>query len=236
MFETVFNLNHRPLLPRLLSPSPTPCFGSGKPWLNQPIRQTSVVFLDMETTGLKPGVDDVTEIAAYRYQNGQIIQRFSTLVKPNKPIPPEIEQMTGISNQMVQNAPSQTDALRRLSAFIQSEDVLAGDFIDFDLAHLKAKCPALGLNPEWLSRTREEVVCTRTMERRLNRLVGQQGLADQVKGLLLVRPKHRAENDVQNAADFFYAILAQQHPIFQRMVSVQDYLAFQGKASQYLGR
>jgi DNA polymerase III alpha subunit (gram-positive type) len=234
MFDTVYQLQF-PRNRSVLSSRPLPSFGNGKPWLNQPIRQTSVVFLDLETTGLTPGIEDVTEIAAYRYQNGEIIQRLATLVKPNQPISAQIESITGISNAMVQNAPSQRDALSQLSAFIQPTDVLAGDFIDFDMAHLKAKLPVLGLNPEWLNRNREEVVCTRTLEERLKGL-GQKAFLDQLKASLPERPKHRAENDVQNAADLLYAILSSPQPLFQNLVSVQDYLALQGKAFRYQGR
>lgn len=210
-------------------------FGNEKPWLSQPIRQTPIVFLDLETTGLTPGLEDVIEIAAYRYQNRQVIDRFATLVKPNKRISEEIEQITKISNAMVQNSPTQSDALSQLSAFIQPTDVLAGDFIDFDLAHLKTKLPALGLSPEWLNRSRQEVICTRTLEQRLKSL-GLKSFLDELKASLPERPRHRAENDVKNSADLLYGIFAAPQPIFQNLVSVQDYLNLQGEAFLYQGR
>jgi len=66
-----------------------------------------IVFsvVDVETTGLSAQRDRVTEVAVVQVQNGQIIHTYSSLINPECPIPPFIQQMTGISDAMVQGAP-----------------------------------------------------------------------------------------------------------------------------------
>lgn len=65
----------------------------------------SFVCLDFETTGLSGTRDCVTEIGAVKVQDGEVVQRFSTLVNPGRPIPPRVVALTGISNDMVEDHP-----------------------------------------------------------------------------------------------------------------------------------
>ena len=57
--------------------------------------------IDIETTGLDPRFDDITELAAVRVRNGQIVDSFQELVKPCVPIPRVLEEKTHITNAMV---------------------------------------------------------------------------------------------------------------------------------------
>ena len=61
--------------------------------------------IDVETTGLSPKFERLTEIAIIIVENGQIVDEFSSLLNPEKKIPYRITQLTGINNQMVQEAP-----------------------------------------------------------------------------------------------------------------------------------
>lgn len=65
----------------------------------------SFVALDFETTGLSGTKDCVTEIGAVKVLDGKVVQRFSTLVNPGRPIPPRVVALTGISNDMVEDHP-----------------------------------------------------------------------------------------------------------------------------------
>ena len=78
------------------------------------------VALDLETTGLHHERDAITEVAAVRVQGDRIIERFSTLVNPQRPIPLEIQQMTGIRNEDVADAPLIADVLPELLAFVDA--------------------------------------------------------------------------------------------------------------------
>ncbi|MGZ8251704.1 MAG: 3'-5' exonuclease, partial [Methylophilaceae bacterium] len=65
-----------------------------------------LVFLDLETTGGTPLHDRITEIALVRIENGEITDRWETLVNPEVPISPFITQLTGITDEMVKDAPT----------------------------------------------------------------------------------------------------------------------------------
>ena len=62
--------------------------------------------VDIETTGGRPAENDITEIAIVITDGNKIIDRFSTLVYTDRPIPPFVRQLTGINEEMLQDAPS----------------------------------------------------------------------------------------------------------------------------------
>lgn len=69
------------------------------------LHETDFVVVDVETTGAKTPPCRVTEIGAYRVHDGRIVAEFETLVNPQISIPPFISQLTGITDEMVKNAP-----------------------------------------------------------------------------------------------------------------------------------
>jgi len=62
-------------------------------------------IIDIETTGLSPRNEKITEIAIYVHDGEKIVDEFSTLLNPERNIPYRITQLTGINNKMVENAP-----------------------------------------------------------------------------------------------------------------------------------
>ena len=88
--------------------------------------QECVVF-DIETTGLSVQNCYITEIGAVKIQNGTVKDRFNTFVNPEHPIPEEIVKLTGITDEMVQNAPRVGEALQNFFSFI-GNDASAGKF------------------------------------------------------------------------------------------------------------
>ena len=95
----------------------------------------SLVALDLETTGLDSRKDAIIEIGAVRFSASRIEAEFSTLINPNRLIPPEITQLTGINNQMVQKAPPLTAVLQELVDFVGDCPVV-GHNVQFDLGFL----------------------------------------------------------------------------------------------------
>jgi len=94
------------------------------------------VFLDLETTGLSPKDDGITEIGAVILEEGQPAREWSTLVRPPKPIPPEIARMTGITNEMVRDAPTFAEVAPQLAALLDGALMVAHN-ARFDYGFLK---------------------------------------------------------------------------------------------------
>lgn len=67
--------------------------------------ETFVVF-DIETTGFSPRTDEITEIGAVKIKDGVIIDRFSQLINPNRPIPEEVQKLTGITPALISEEPT----------------------------------------------------------------------------------------------------------------------------------
>jgi DNA polymerase-3 subunit epsilon len=102
------------------------------------------VIVDVETTGWSPEQARITEIGAVRMRAGQVLGEFSTLVDPAMPVPPDIEALTGISNQMVAAAPRPEEVMPAWLQFAQGS-VLTAHNAPFDLGFLTAAAGACGL-------------------------------------------------------------------------------------------
>ena len=97
------------------------------------------VVFDLETTGLSPDYNEIINIGGLLVQNGVVTQEFNTLVKPRKAIPQEIIQLTGITNEAVQNAPSINVALKSFLEAIGDDTVVLGHNLGFDCRFVSAK-------------------------------------------------------------------------------------------------
>lgn len=95
-----------------------------------------MVAIDIETTGLDAQKDAILEIAAVRFNGTRVEAEWSTLINPNQLIPPMITQLTGITNDMVRNAPPLKAVIRELADFIGSAPVV-GHSVRFDLGFLQ---------------------------------------------------------------------------------------------------
>ncbi|MCX6039135.1 MAG: exonuclease domain-containing protein [Chloroflexi bacterium] len=95
-----------------------------------------IVALDLETTGLDSQTDAIIEIGAVRFEGNRIEDEFTTLINPGRHIPEFITGLTGISDEMVRQAPHIRDALEELAAFIGNAPIL-GHNIQFDLSFFK---------------------------------------------------------------------------------------------------
>lgn len=90
------------------------------------------IVFDLETTGLVPEWDSIIEIGAIHYANGYELDRFQTLVKPEWGIPEFITELTGITNEMVADAPSIEDSLPSFVEYI-GDKILVGHNVNFDV-------------------------------------------------------------------------------------------------------
>ena len=93
------------------------------------------ISFDLETTGLNPDKDQITEIAACRFVNGEFTEEYTTLINPGIPIPKNITALTGISNKMVEESPSINDVLPKFLEFVGSTPLVAQN-INFDYSFI----------------------------------------------------------------------------------------------------
>lgn len=91
--------------------------------------------LDIETTGLNPQNDYITEISAIKYRNNRRVDEFSSLVKPDFSIPYYITRLTGIDDAMVADAPSIDEVILSFMDFL-ADDIIAGYNVGFDLSFI----------------------------------------------------------------------------------------------------
>ena len=170
----------------------------------------SFVAVDVETTGLNPSKDVIIEVAAITFSGHDIIDEFSTLVYPQRDIPPEITRLTGITQAMVEDAPGMFQVRSRLRPVL-SNHVLVGHNIDFDLAFLQEERLGIG----------NHRIDTVTLASILVPEAGRFGLSALADFLLLPMPEggqaHRAREDAELTIELFLALRerAMQIPLAQ---------------------
>ncbi len=116
--------------------------------LGRPLLETTFVVIDLETTGAGPHIGAaITEIGAVKVKAGKTLGEFETFINPGHPIPDYIQELTGINDSMVHQAPSISTVLPSLFEFLGShqETVLVAQNAPFDLAFLKHYARVHGL-------------------------------------------------------------------------------------------
>ena len=103
-----------------------------------------IVCFDIETTGLNKKYEVIIEIGAVVLKNGEVTDRFNTFVSPGRILSPEIIHLTGITDEMLEGAPSQKEALEAFLAFA-GDRPLAAHNADFDMGFIAAGCRKYGI-------------------------------------------------------------------------------------------
>ena len=168
---------------------------------NQSLDSKFVVF-DIETTGFSAVNDRIIEIGAVKVENGEIVDRYSTFVNPERPIPFEIEKLTGINDGMVVDAAVIEDILPEFLAF--SEDcIMVAHNAEFDMSFIKENCRRMNLLRKFT------VVDTLAMARSMLPDLKNYKLdtvVEAVGGTL--ENHHRAVEDAESTADIFVKFVA----------------------------
>jgi DNA polymerase III subunit epsilon len=154
-------------------------------------------MLDFETTGLSPAQGArITEVAALRIVDGRIVERFVSLINCGVDIPYEITALTGITQTMVDRAPSVETVLPALLDFI-GKDALAAHNASFDAKFLNAECERLDLQAGY-----SELVCSLLLSRRLLPGLNSYRLSNIAasQGIRFSGDAHRAEADAEVSA------------------------------------
>ena len=106
---------------------------------------STFIAFDFETTGLDHQNDKIIEVAAIKFIDGEIVDRYVELINPGMPIPAVITEITGISDKMVCSSPSEELIIDDLLSFIGNNPLVAHN-IHFDEKFLYQLCNRLGRN------------------------------------------------------------------------------------------
>lgn len=108
------------------------------------IKDASFVVFDLETTGLSKYKDRITEIGAVKVCNGKITEEYNQLVNPEMVISEKITDITGITNEMVEDCPKIEEVMGDFLKFC-GDSILVGQNTDFDVGFIKENCFRMGI-------------------------------------------------------------------------------------------
>ena len=167
-------------------------------WVLDPNQKYVVV--DVETTGGRGEHHRVTEIGAIKLQNGKIIDRFETLLNPQRSIPPNITRLTGITPAMVADSPYFADIADDFEAFLQDAIFVAHN-VEFDYRFIAQEFQRIGRD------FRYPKLCTCTSMRRLYPGQKSYSLAALCRAYgIALKNHHRAMCDAEAAAELLLLI------------------------------
>ena len=191
---------------------------------NQDLDADYVVF-DLETTGFSPETNRIIEIGAVKVQNGKIVDKFSTFVNPQVPIPFRIEQLTSINDSMVIDAPVIADILPEFMKFCEG-CVMVAHNADFDMSFIKKNCQRLDIpcKPTIV----DTVALARVLLPNLNRFK----LDTVAKALgVSLENHHRAVDDAGCTAEIFVKFIEMLQMLRERGMSTLDEVNAMGTSS-----
>ena len=155
------------------------------------------VVFDIETTGLDPMRDGITEIGAVLVENGEVTDRFHTLVNPEMPIPENIVELTGITDEMVKDCPTASQVIPAFLDFAK-DAVLVAHNASFDMGFIHQKAASHGMT------VKNKVLDTLAVTRRLFPRLKTHKLSAVAQHLNIdMERAHRAVDDALAAAKIF---------------------------------
>lgn len=167
---------------------------------NQTTDSSFVVF-DLETTGLSSEINHITEIGAVKVEHGEITERWSSFVNPGESIPPKIVELTGITDEMVAEAPKIEDILNDFLKFCEGS-VLVAHNANFDVGFIKKATADSGVPFDF------SYIDTLQLARCLYPELANHKLNTLSKHLkILLENHHRAVDDAKATADIFVKML-----------------------------
>jgi DNA polymerase III subunit epsilon len=159
-------------------------------------------IVDIETTGGSARLERITEIAIYIHDGEKIVDEYSTLVNPERGIPYFITSLTGISNEMVEDAPKFFEVARKIVEITEGKTFVAHN-AGFDYGFLKEEFKSLGYD---FSRKQ---LCTVRLSRKLIPGLPSYGLGNICKHLgITINSRHRAAGDALATVQLFEHLLS----------------------------
>lgn len=159
-------------------------------------------ILDIETTGGKYNEEGITEIAIYRFDGHKVVDQFSSLINPERPIQPFVANLTGINNEMLRQAPKFYEVAKRIIEITDGCVMVAHNAL-FDNRILTTEFDRLGYPFE------RETLCTVELAKKLIPDMPSYSLGKLVRSLgIPLSDRHRAQGDAKATVALFKMLLA----------------------------
>src|SRR4051812_4257633 len=185
--------------------------------LEQPLATSEFLVVDTETNGRAGDDCELTEVGAVLVGGGELHDRYESLVGVRAPLSRSIQRFTGITQQMVDEAPPADLVLAELIDQVRGR-VLVGHNLAFDRRVLRQACERAGI--DWPD---PPGLCTVALARRFAPLAGQRRLAALAGALgVEVEVTHRALADAETCARVFCALFPK---LCAHAVTVRDAIA-----------
>ena len=181
------------------------------------------IAFDLETTGTVAGIDQIVEIGAVRFNNGQVEAVYSTLVDPRRPIPPGASAVNGITDDMVSGKPVIESLLPSLAEFCE-DSILVAHNAPFDTQFLLAD-----IKKHELSAPRGVVLDTLPIARKVFPDLPNYKLGTLVQHLKIQSTEfHRAEQDASYCG-YLFLELVKRISVAGQLPKIENLVALTGK-------
>jgi DNA polymerase-3 subunit epsilon len=158
-------------------------------------------IVDIETTGGNAGTGSITEIAILISEGKEIIHRYTTLVNPMRPIPIFIEKLTGISNELVKDAPIFGQVAKEVFELLQDKIFVAHN-VNFDFSFISHQLAQHGF------KLQSRKLCTVRLSRKIFQDLPKYSLGHLCRSLgIEIESRHRAMGDAEATAVLFHRLL-----------------------------
>ncbi|WKL47722.1 exonuclease domain-containing protein [Flavobacterium pectinovorum] len=165
------------------------------------MKKLEYAIVDIETTGGNASGSRITEIAIIIHDGTNVIERFETLVNPEKEIPISIFGLTGINNEMVANAPIFDDIAEKVLEML-TDRVFVAHNVNFDYSFVRHQLEQAGF--KWTARK----LCTVRATRKIRPGLGSYSLGNLCNSLdIILENRHRAGGDADATAILFSRLL-----------------------------
>lgn len=158
-------------------------------------------IVDIETTGGKPNKSSITEIAIIVFDGEKVVERFSSLINPQSYIPYFITNLTGISNEMVADAPKFHEVAKHIVE-ITKDCIFVAHNVNFDYSFIKAAFKSFGYNYN------RKTLCTVKLSRKTFPKLPSYSLSNLCKTFgIKNEQQHRALSDAEATTKLFQKII-----------------------------
>lgn len=164
-------------------------------------------IIDIETTGSQPSQDRITEVAIFIHDGHQVVDQYSTLINPQRPIPYFISQLTGITDEMVKDAPKFYEVAKEIVQFTEGKVFVAHN-VRFDYSFIKKEFADLGFTFQ------RKTLCTVRLSRSLIPGLPSYSLGKLCKSIDIdLQMRHRAIGDAEATAKLFDKLIKINRPV-----------------------